>query len=41
VIGLVLATLYLHLGFLNQLICPPVEFFWRPFVGFGHPVGCG
>jgi Zn-dependent protease len=41
VIGLVLADLYLHIGILNQVICPPVDFLWQPFVGFGHPVGCG
>lgn len=41
VIGLVLANLYLRIGILNQVICPPVEFLWQPIVGFGHPVGCG
>jgi Zn-dependent protease len=41
VIGLVLADLYLHVGILNRVICPPIDFLWQPFVGFGHPVGCG
>lgn len=41
VIGLVLADLYLHVGILELVICPPINFLWQPFVGFGHPVGCG
>jgi Zn-dependent protease len=41
VIALVLADLYLRIGILNQVICPPLEFLWQPVVGFGHPAVCG
>jgi Zn-dependent protease len=41
VIGLVLADLYLRIGILNQVICPPLQFLWNPIVGFGHPAVCG
>ena len=41
VIGLVLTDFYLHLGILNRIICPPIQFLWQPIVGFGQPSGCG
>lgn len=41
VIGLVLMDLYLRVGILDRVICPPLDFLWRPVVGFGHPVVCG
>ncbi len=40
VLGLVLADLYLNTGILNRLLLPPLQFLWRPLVGFGQPFDC-
>src|SRR5437773_444941 len=41
VLALVLANLYLRLGILEGLLCPPIRFVWTGLVGFGQPLGCG
>jgi Zn-dependent protease len=40
IIGLVLADLYLQTGVLSRIIYPPLQFLWKPIVGFGQPLEC-
>jgi Zn-dependent protease len=40
VVGIVLADLYLQTGILNRILLPPLNFLWKPVVGFGQPLEC-
>jgi Zn-dependent protease len=40
VIALVLGDAWLHLGILDRLLLPALNWLWQPIVGFGHPFSC-